>query len=70
MSISEWIEEDRIEPENSEMAKRPGINDHLKKLRQEERDRRHKIVLWRKPYVTLKYFFLEALILLETERKK
>eukprot|EP00112_Aurelia_sp_Birch-Aquarium-sp1_P020550 Seg532.4 transcript_id=Seg532.4/GoldUCD/mRNA.D3Y31 product="Vacuole membrane protein 1" protein_id=Seg532.4/GoldUCD/D3Y31 len=69
LSISECIEEGSIESENLEMAKRPGINDHLKKLRQEERDRRHKIVLWRKPYVTLKYFFLEALILLETERR-
>ncbi|XP_065055314.1 vacuole membrane protein 1-like isoform X2 [Rhopilema esculentum] len=51
------------------MSKRPGINDNLKKLRQAEREKRHKIVLWRKPIVTLKYFLLESLILLEKERR-
>ena len=64
------ITKNSIESQTSEMSKRPAINDFSKKKRQEEREKRHKIVLWKKPLVTLKYFLLEAFLLLEIERKK
>lgn len=52
------------------MGKQRNADDsQAKQQRHEERDRRHKIVLWRKPIVTLKYFIFEAFILLEKERR-
>jgi len=63
------LAQDLFENQNLEMPKRPGIHDALRKKRQEERERRHQIVLWKKPLVTLKYFLLEAFLLLEIERK-
>ena len=64
------LAQDLFENQNLEMPKRPRSHDALRKKRQEERERRHQIVLWKKPLVTLKYFLLEAFLLLEIERKK
>lgn len=59
-----------LEDQFTEMSLRPGLKEHEKRKKQEERDKRHQIVIWKKPIVTLKYFLLESLLLLEIERKK
>lgn len=45
-------------------------NEELKALKRKERDERHKIVLWRRPLTTIKYFLLEFAVLLHKEKEK
>ena len=45
-------------------------NEELKVLKQKEREERHKIVLWRRPFTTTKYFLLEFVVLLHKEKEK
>ena len=45
-------------------------NEELKGLKQKEREERHKIVLWRRPFTTIKYFLLEFAVLLHKEKEK
>ena len=44
-------------------------HDDMKAARQEERERRQGIVLWRKPIVTITYFLLESWQLVKQERR-
>lgn len=45
-------------------------NEELKGQKRKEREERHKIVLWRRPFTTIKYFLLESAVLLHKEKEK
>ncbi|XP_002155834.2 vacuole membrane protein 1 isoform X1 [Hydra vulgaris] len=44
-------------------------SEELKVLRHQEREQRHQIVIWRHPFITLQYFFMELVELLRKEKQ-
>jgi len=44
--------------------------EEMRRQRRKDQRERHKIVLWRKPIVTLTYFFLELVILLHDYKER
>lgn len=51
------------------LLKQQFSHEELKELRHSEREERHKIVLWRKPLLTIHYFILELFELLKKEKR-